>query len=138
MRVSVCVSVHVQTCPSFSETSVRAMRASGSVAWPASSRKAWVKCPTLRRHKAQGVTAEGPAQSRAWGAPRPPWSGGGERSAMGGPYCSPTWWSIPALEQVLTTILWKEAWRMSSPALEYGRSTSGMDWAGAEVEAGID
>lgn len=37
-------------------------------------------------------------------------------------------WNMPALEQVLTTILWKDAWRMSSPAFEYSLNTSGMDW----------
>lgn len=36
------------TCPSFSEMRLMGIRDSGSVAWPASSRKTWVKCPTLR------------------------------------------------------------------------------------------
>lgn len=36
------------TCPSLSEMRLMGIRDSGSVAWPASSRKTWVKCPTLR------------------------------------------------------------------------------------------
>lgn len=37
----------VMTCPSLSEMRLMGIRDSGSVAWPASSRKTWVKCPTL-------------------------------------------------------------------------------------------
>lgn len=40
-----------QTCPSLSEMKLIGIRDSGSVAWPASSRKTWVKCPTLWRHE---------------------------------------------------------------------------------------
>lgn len=41
----------ILTCPSFSDTRLMGIKDSGSVAWPASSRNTWVKCPTLRKNK---------------------------------------------------------------------------------------
>lgn len=43
--------VFVLTCPSVSDTRLMGIRDSGSVAWPASSKNMWVKCPTLRKNQ---------------------------------------------------------------------------------------
>lgn len=109
-----CVCV-VLTSPSLSDTRLMGIRDSGSVAWPASSRNTWVKCPTLKKNNPNIVLSW--VKNRRESVNR--------QTAKA--YCSPILWNMPALEHVHTTILWKEAWRMSSPAFEYNLRSSGMD-----------